>query len=179
MIFIQSNSRWFYLPAVISIAFIFALVGIQDCYKQIREFVNTLDNDQKKDYFVIRKERQDAYWSAMMQGCFVAILYILFATFTAGKSKTVYHLISDISCLIFTTTYFAYILKPKKGTMLLDGDMDMQQEKKWIGIYRCMQRSYWSYFLYGLLTAAFLFCLLDIATPPRSCLIPINRNKKH
>lgn len=175
-VFVQFHSRWFYIPAIISIAFMFAYIGIKDCYKQIKSYVAMLDDDQKKVYNDIRKERESAYWCAMMQGCFIAILYIMFATLTCGKSKSVYHLISDILCIILTTTYFVYILKPKKKIMLLDGDMDEQQEKKWVGIYRCMQKSFWSYFLIGLLTSGFLFTILDIIMPPMTvCMIP---NKK-
>jgi hypothetical protein len=57
--------------------------------------------------------------------------------------------------------------------MLIDGEMDETQEKKWITIYRCMQRRFHSYFLIGLLFSGFIFSLLDILSPPvRICVNP-------
>lgn len=165
-VFIKFHTKWFYIPAIITIAFIFAFIGIKDCYKDIRDFVKILDNDQKKVYNEIRKERENTYWCALMQGCFVAVLYIIVTTLTCGQSKAIYHLISDILCIVFVTTYFVYILKEKKKIMLIDGDMDETQEKQWIKIYRCMQRSFNSYFLMGLLFSGFVFSLLDIISPP-------------
>lgn len=174
-VFIEFHTRWFYIPAIISIAFIFAFVGVKDCYKDIKNFVKVLDNDQKKVYNEIRKERENTYWCALMQGCFVAALYIIMTTFTCGQSKPIYHLIFDILCIVFTTTYFVYILKEKKKIMLIDGDMDETQDKKWVKVYRCMQRRFHSYFLIGLLFSGFIFNLLDIMSPPvRVC---INANK--
>lgn len=178
-VFIEFHARWFYIPAIITIAFLFAFAGVKDCYKKIRQFVQTLDNDQKKVYNEIRKERENTYWCAMMQGCFIAILYIVMTTFMCGRSKPIYHLISDILCVMFATTYFVYILKPKKKIMLVDGDMDDAQQKKWVDIYRCMQRSFWSYFLIGLLFSGFMFSLLDIISPPiKVCVNPKKQNKK-
>ena len=172
-VFIEFHTRWFYLPAIITVGFLFAFTGVKDCYKPIKEFVKSLDNDQKQVYNEIRKERENTYWCALMQGCFMAILYIIVATLTCGRSKPIYHLISDILCIVFTTTYFVYILKEKKKIMLIDGDMDETQEKKWIVIYRCMQRKFHSYFLIGLLFSGFVFSLLDILSPPvRVCVSP-------
>lgn len=172
-IFIEYHTRWFYLPAVIAVAFLFAFAGVKDCYKPIREFVKSLDNDQKQIYNEIRKERENTYWSALMQGCFVAILYIIVSTLTCGCAKPIYHLVSDILCIVFTTTYFVYILKEKKKIMLTDGDMDETQEKKWITIYRCMQRKFNSSFLMGLLFAGFVLTMLDTLSPPiRVCFRP-------
>lgn len=172
-IFIEYHTRWFYIPAIIAVAFLFAFASVKDCYKPIREFVQTLDNDQKQTYNEIRKERENTYWCALMQGCFVAILYILVSTLTCGRSKPIYHLVSDILCIVFTTTYFVYILKEKKKIMLVDGDMDEAQEKKWITIYRCMQRKFHSSFLMGLLFSGFVFTMLDTLSPPvRVCFRP-------
>lgn len=178
-VFIEFHTRWFYLPTIITIAFLFAFVGVKDCYKKIKEFINMLDDDQKKVYNEIRKERENTYWCALMQGFFIAILYILMTTFTCGRSKSLYNLISDVMCIIFTTTYFVYTLKEKKKVMLLDGDMDEIQEKKWISIYRCMQKSFWSSFLMGLLISGFVFSLLDALSPPiRICVNPVTRTRK-
>lgn len=171
-IYIEFHSRWFYIPAMITIAFLVASFGVKDCYKRIRGFMNILDEDQKKIYMEIRKERENTYWCALMQGCFVAILYIIMSTLTCS-SKSLYHLISDILCLIFTTTYFVYTLKGKKKIMLIDAEMDETQDKKWVEIYRCMQRNFWSYFLMGLLVSGFVFSMLDILTPPiQICINP-------
>jgi len=177
-VFIKFHTKWFYIPAMIAIAFIFAFVGVKDCYKKIREFVKVLDNDQKKIYNEIRKERENTYWCALMQGCFVAVLYILVATFTCGQSKSIYHLVSDIMCIVFVTTYFVYTLKEKKKIMLIDGDMDETQEKKWITIYRCMQKNFHSYFLFGLLFSGLVFSLLDIISPPVMVCVNPKRRKQ-
>ena len=177
-VFIEFHTRWFYVPAIISIAFVFAFFGIKDCYKKIRQFVQLLDNDQKKVYNEIRKERENTHWCALMQGCFVAILYIVMTTFMCGRSKPIYHLISDVVCIVFTTTYFVYILKPKKKIMLVDGGMDETQQKKWVEIYRCMQKSFWSYFLIGLLFSGFVFSLLDIISSPVRVCVRVKPEKK-
>lgn len=178
-ILIEFHTRWFYIPTIITVAFLFAFISVKDCYKKIREFVGMLDNDQKKIYNDIRKERENTYWCALMQGCFVAILYIIMTTFTCGQSKPVYHLISDILCIVFATTYFVYTLKEKKKIMLIDGDMDDAQEKKWIEIYRCMQKSFWSSFLMGLLFSGFVFSMLDILSPPmKICVREKNQQQK-
>jgi hypothetical protein len=178
-VFIEFHTRWFYIPTIITVAFLFAYVGIKDCYKKIREFVNVLDDDQKIVYNEIRKERETTYWSAFMQGCFIAILYLLLTVFTCGHSKSVYNLVSDVLCIILVTTYFVYTLKEKKKIMLLDGDMDETQERKWIAIYRCMQKSFWSWFLMGLLISGFVFSLLDAISPPiRICVQPSIAKKK-
>lgn len=177
-LFIEFHTRWFYLPAIITVAFLFSYLGVHECYKKIRSFYAVLDDEQKTVYMEIRKEREKTYWSALLQGCFVAILYILMTTFTCGKSKAIYHLLSDIFCIILTTTYFVYLLKEKKKVMLIDGDLDDAQEKKWIDIYRCMQRSFWSYFLIGLLFSGFVFSLLDILTPPIRVCVHHHHNKK-
>lgn len=172
-VFIEFHTRWFYIPTIITVAFLFAFMGVKDCYKTIREFVKMLDDDQKKVYNEVRKERENTYWGALMQGCFIAILYIILTTFTCGQSKSIYNLISDVLCIVFVTTYFVYTLKEKRKIMLLDGDMDETQEKKWIEIYRCMQKSFWSSFLMGLLFSGFVFSLLDAFSPPiRICINP-------
>lgn len=177
-LYIEFHTRWFYIPAIITIAFLFAFWGVKDCYKKIREFTKTLDEEQKQVYQAIRKEREQTYWGAMMQGCFVAVLYILLTSLLCGQSKPMYHLISDILCLVFVTTYFVYTLKEKKKVMLIDGDLDDLQEKKWIAIYRCMQKQFWSSFLMGLLLSGFLFSLLDIISPPmRVCMLRKNKKK--
>ena len=178
-VFIEFHTRWFYLPAIITVGFLFAFMGVKDCYKPIREFVQTLDNDQKQVYNEIRKERENTYWCALMQGCFMAIIYIIVATLTCGHSKPLYHLVSDILCIVFTTTYFVYILKEKKKIMLTDGDMDEAQEKKWITIYRCMQRRFHSNFLIGLLFSGFVLSMLDILSPPvKICVNPRKTQQK-
>jgi len=178
-VYIEFHTRWFYIPTMITIAFIFAFVGVKDCYTKIKEFVKVLDNDQKKVYNEIRKERENTYWCALMQGCFVAVLYIIVSTFTCGQSKPIYHLISDILCIVFVTTYFVYTLKEKKKIMLIDGDMDETQEKKWITIYRCMQKNFYTYFLFGLLLSGFVFSLLDIISPPMMvCVNPKPRKQQ-
>lgn len=165
-VYIEFHTRWFYIPTIITAAFLFASVGVHTCYKRIRSFAASLDDDQKKVYAEIRKERMETYWCALMQGCFVAIIYIIFTTLMSGHAKPVYHLISDILCLVFATTYFVYTLKDKKKVMLLDGDLDDAQEKDWVGIYRCMQKTFWSKFLMGLLVSGFVLSMLDILTPP-------------
>lgn len=179
-VFIKFHTQWFYLPAIITIAFIFAFFGVKDCYKTIKEFTKMLDDEQKQVYDEIRKERENTYWCAMMQGSFMAIIYIIVSTLTCGgRSKPVYHLVSDILCIVFVTTYFVYILKEKKKVMLIDGDMDEKQEKKWISIYRCMQRGFWSHFLIGLLFSGFVFSLLDIMSPPITvCMNPKARKQQ-
>lgn len=172
-IYIEFHTRWFYLPAIIALAFMVASLGIHHCYKDIKEFVKILDEDQKKVYNEIRKERENTYWCAIMQGCFIAILYILMTTLLCGRSKSIYHLVSDVVCIILVTSYFVYTLKEKKKIMLIDGDLDDKQEKKWITIYRCMQKSFWGHFLTGLLFFGFVFSLLDIVSPPvRVCINP-------
>jgi nitrate/nitrite transporter NarK len=178
-VFIRFHTQWFYIPAIITIAFIFAFVSVKDCYKKIKNFVKMLDDDQKKVYSEIRKERENTYWCALMQGSFMAIIYIIVSTLMGGRSKSIYHMISDILCIVFATTYFVYTLKEKKKVMLIDGDMDEKQEKQWITIYRCMQRQFWSSFLIGLLFSGFVFSLLDILSPPvMICVNPKTRSKK-
>lgn len=178
-VYIEFHTRWFYLPTIITTAFLFASVGVHACYKKIRSFAANLDDDQKKVYAEIRKEREGTYWCALMQGCFVAILYIVFTTLTCGHAKPVYHLISDIMCLVFVTTYFVYTLKDKKKVMLLDGDLDDAQEKQWVGIYRCMQKTFWSKFLMGLIVSGFVLSMFDLMTPPmRVCVKQQQQQKK-
>lgn len=178
-LYIEFHTRWFYIPAIITIAFLSAFWGVKDCYKNIREFTKALDEEQKKIYDDIRKEREQTYWQALMQGCFVAVIYIIFSTLTCSQTKPMYHLATDILCLVFVTTYFVYTLKEKKKVMLIDGDLDDAQEKKWISIYRCMQKQFWSFFLMGLIFSGFLFSLLDLVSPPiRICVLPKKTNKK-
>lgn len=174
-VYIEFHTRWFYLPTIIALAFMVASLGIHHCYKDIKKFVKILDDDQKKVYNEIRKERENTYWCALMQGCFIAILYIIMTTLLCGcgRSKSVYHLVSDVLCIILVTSYFVYTLKEKKKIMLIDGDLDDMQEQKWITIYRCMQKSFWGHFLMGLLFFGFVFNLLDIISPPvRVCINP-------
>ena len=165
-IFIEFHTRWFYLPTMIAIAFLIASASVIHCVKQMKDLYKSLDEDQRKIYKEISKEREKLYWCALLQGCFIAILYIIMTTMTCGVSKSLYHLVSDVLCIILATAYFVYTLKDKQKFLINEAELDENQDKKWFTLYRCMQVSFWGHFLMGLLFSAFIFQMLDIVSPP-------------
>jgi len=175
-IFLEISPRWFYFPTIIVIAFIFASFGIHHCTNKIHKFSSSLNANQKAIYEKIKNERQNIYGCAMMQGFFVSLIYIVYASVFIGRIKSIYHLISDIAAIIFIVSYFVYTLQPKKNYMLLDGNLNEEERKEWYAIYICMEKSFWGHFLIGIVIGGFLLSILDLWQPPLK--ICISKNKK-
>lgn len=155
---------WFYLPAIISIAFLAGFYGIRRCYSKISDFRSHLDGNQLELYDKITRERKQIFFSSLFQGLLLVLVYIFFSFFYGGKD--VYRFVSDILCVLLGSTYIFYIIYPKTCSMLDDAGLSNEDVRKWYDIYQCMEQSFWYSFLMGLVVGGLILHIIDIFSCP-------------
>mgnify|MGYP001173444262 CR=1 FL=1 len=114
-------------------------------------FLNVLDDNQKKIYKNIINERKNIYFGGFIFGIILSIITIFLIKKTSLKSK--FNNISVV-CLVgtitFITNYLFYILYPKTDYMLMHLN-DKRQIKEWLIIYKNMQYKFHIGFVLGII----------------------------
>jgi hypothetical protein len=168
---VDIHARWFYLPLVLSVAFVCGYGSLSPCYQSIDKFVQGLDDKQKKLYEEVTAERYCIFRNAVTTAIFFAFLYALFSILMGCRNW--YHFSSNTLLIIMASMYLIYKIAPKKKSMLIDGELSSKDSKDWMQVYECMDSSFWTSFVYGLIGSAVILLLLDIASPPRRMAISI------
>jgi uncharacterized membrane protein YfcA len=113
----------------------------------------TLDNDQKKIYEQIVKERLKIYYIGSLVGLFLAVLYV----FYYYKKQPALYLICSFVVIFFVTQIIVYMIYPKTLYML-DYINTNEQAKAWMQVYNKMMSNYMIGFTLGLIGFG-LLCL--------------------
>jgi hypothetical protein len=168
---VDIHARWFYLPLVLSVAFICGYGSLSPCYQSIDKFVQGLDDKQKKLYEEVTSERYCIFRNAVTTAIFFAFLYALFSILMGCRNW--YHFSSNTLLIIMASMYLIYKIAPKKKSMLIDGELSAKDSKDWMKVYECMDSSFWTSFVYGLIGSAVLLLIFDIASPHRRMAVSI------
>lgn len=172
---------WFYLPAILSIAFLAGFYGVRRCYSKINDFRAHLKGSQLDLYDKITRERRQIFFSSLFQGLLFVLVYISFSFFYGGKD--VYHFLTDIMCILLGSTYIFYIITPKTCSMLDDADLSNEDVRKWYDVYQCMEQSFWYSFLMGLVVGGLILHIIDVCVisssyPPDIILVRAQSDQK-
>lgn len=116
--------------------------------KKYRKLYNLLNNEQKRKYNKIIKERSSINLNGYLVG--TVISFLLFKNSNNMKNK---------NCVIIATAafihYMFYTLSPKSDYML-NHLTTPEQNKAWLEMYKHMKFKYHSGFLFGILTYFFI-----------------------
>jgi len=162
---IETRSRYFYLPAVLTIAFLCAFGATGNCFRRIRDFETTLQGDQLSVYQEISRERRNIFYRSIFVGLLFVIIYILFSSL-ARQGGSLYHLCWDTLCILCASIYLFYTISFKKKHMLSDVNLSTEEVRKWYAIYRCMEENFWRSFIVGLLASGAFLVIIDCILPP-------------
>lgn len=142
------------ITCAFAIAFIVAAIYMFFTSKSTADTIEkTLDNDQKKIYEQIVKERLKIYYIGSLVGLFLAVLYVIFYY----KKQTTLYLICSFVVIFFVTQIVVYMIYPKSWYML-DYINTNEQAKAWMQVYNKMMRNYMIGFTLGLIGFG-LLCL--------------------
>lgn len=156
--------KWFYLPLVLALGLIGSYSGIHQCYGKIKALKKSLEPKELVLYKQVEKERKNIYFTATMQALLVVVAFILYHLFF-GCQTSPYYFMSNILCLFLAGTFLFYTLMGKDKSMILDANLSPDETKRWYHVYICMQNSFWSGFVWGLLLSALLLMILDASSP--------------
>ena len=133
---------------ICSVAVVFLLSSIFMMFlkdeKLFTNFMNTLDEDQKKIYFKIIRERTMLYIGGMLLGLFLGVVYL------SMNKKTGMNICAFIT-IVFVTQVVFYKVYPKSTYMLYHLD-DPKQVSAWTDIYTYMKKIYMLSFLLAIVS---------------------------
>jgi len=114
----------------------------------MKDFKESLNDNQKEKYEEITNNRRNIYTNGLMLGSALSIatIYIL------GKKQLVS--INNLCIFISTvliTSYLYYILAPKGEYMIIHLN-DAEQREKWLKIYKKMQFNYHTGLVLGIIS---------------------------
>ena len=124
--------------SICSVAVVFLLSSIFMMFlkdeKLFTNFMNTLNDDQKKIYFKIIRERTMLYIGGMLLGLFLGIIYL------SMNKKSGMNICAFIT-IVFVTQLVVYKVYPKSTYMLYHLDKK-NQVSAWTDIYTYMKKIY-------------------------------------
>ena len=133
---------------ICSVAVVFLLSSIFMMFlkdeKLFTNFMNTLDEDQKKIYFKIIRERTMLYIGGMLLGLFLGVVYL------SMNKKTGMNICAFIT-IVFVTQIVFYKVYPKSTYMLYHLDKK-EQVSSWTDIYTYMKKIYMLSFLLAIIS---------------------------
>ncbi len=127
------------LSLVFLIAAVYKFVSLdKELYH--KDFVDLLTEEQLKKYKKIVEERKSICFEGYGMGLVVGIILVIFNVYQKKRKLTRLSMACIVASTMFIVQYFYYILYPKSDWILLHLNTD-EQKKKWLDIYRVMQRS--------------------------------------
>jgi len=117
-------------------------------------FLSILNEKQREIYKNIVNERRNIYYSGYVLGLLISLLLISFLYYNNVKLSKI-NMICLIMSISFVSSYFFYILSPKKNHMILHLTNEKQREE-WLNVYRYMQYNYHMGLFLGLLANVFI-----------------------
>ena len=115
-------------------------------------FMATLSVSEKEKYERIVSERRKIYLSGYVIGLILSFLYI---QMFSSKEKGGYSLLCIVAAITFLTSYFFYILYPKRQLMIVKLSKE-NQRREWVNIYKKMQYHYHTGIVLGIIAVVFL-----------------------
>lgn len=115
-------------------------------------FMATLSVSEKEKYERIVSERRKIYLSGYVIGLILSFLYI---QMFYSKEKGGYSLLCIVAAITFLTSYFYYILHPKRQLMIVKLSKE-NQRREWVNIYKKMQYHYHMGIVLGMIAVIFL-----------------------
>ena len=128
----------------IAAAFVFAsfyLTHSTNAKMVQNDFVVSLNEGQRETYNKIIKERSGIYFQGLMLGLVLGLAYL----FVRKERKLID--ICAFASILFATSYFYYILKPKTDWIL--PYLNAEQSNKWLDVYKTMSYRYHLGFFIG------------------------------
>ena len=116
--------------------------------QKYRKLYNLLNNEQKRKYNKIIKERTTINLNGYLVGAIIS--YLLFK-----NSKTITHKNCVMAATAAFIHYMFYTLSPKSDYML-NHLTTPEQNKAWLEMYKHMKFKYHSGFLFGIVTYFFI-----------------------
>lgn len=144
-----------YVSCILAIAFIAASLFVtfnSEKNPALKEYINGLNEIQKKKYFEIAMERRNIY----LTGFFIGFVLSLILLYFYMKKMNRWGNICMVGAITFAFSYFYYILTPKKDNMITYLD-EKDDRENWWKVYNIMQKYYHLGFVLGLIGAV-LFC---------------------
>lgn len=133
---------------ICSVAVVFLLSSIFMMFlkdeKLFTNFMNTLDEDQKKVYFKIIRERIMLYIGGMLLGLCLGVIYL------SMNKKTGMNICAFIT-IVFVTQIVFYKIYPKSTYMLYHLN-DPKQVSAWTDIYTYMKKIYMLSFVLAIIS---------------------------
>lgn len=125
-----------------------------DDYQFIKDFKDTLNEQQLEKYNNIKTERLGIYLRGYFLGLTISLVFILLKYFNDDAITTLEAVCLTLSSSYFCS-YFYYILHKKSDYMILHLEKQNQREE-WLNVYTTMQKNYHLGLLFGLLAVGFL-----------------------
>lgn len=147
-----------YFSGIIGLALLGASIAtLTVCKREQQKLKDTFDDDLDKKYEAIIKERRNHYIMGLILGMVVSIVVINTIKLNRFEKISLFFAITLGIAVIF------YMLMPKSDYML--NHLKTQDEnKKWLEVYKTMQKRYYIGFVLGALASiplANMFCKKD------------------
>jgi uncharacterized membrane protein len=143
---------------MISVVFIVAMLYMTfaiDKSALLRDFMATLNADQKMHYREIVNERRNIYYTGYGIGLVLSAIVIMMRRMNKIKMSWI-AMLCLTGAISFLTSYFYYILAPKKASLMVVGLERRDQREQWEKVYRNMQGAYHGGLVIGILAVLFL-----------------------
>ena len=143
--------------AVFLIGMIYMSLAIDKCALS-SNFMKTLTPDQQKSYEKRLTERKYIYYGGFILG-FILSICLLNTMSSYALDKT--SVLCMVGSTMFLTSYFFYILFPKKPLMIIELN-DEGQRKEWAKLYKKMQFHYHTGLVLGIISVlgfANIYCI--------------------
>lgn len=140
-----------FVSIVFLVANIFVMFNV-DKDQMKNKFINLLNDNQRKLYESLIKERRNIYFQGYGLGLIIAIIYLVYIKHVLGKRTNYILMICSVGFIVFLTNYLYYILM-KKSTYMIEHLNNKEQTKAWLEIYRTMQFRYHLGLLLGIIAS--------------------------
>lgn len=129
----------------ISILFLFSMLfmtfGIDNAEIK-KSFTSKLTDAEKQQYELIVNERRSIYLQGFVLGIFIAFGIASFLHFRCFTQINLTSLLCLTGASCFFTTYFYYIFKSKKNSLMVIQLDSVEKREQWAHVYRAMQYNY-------------------------------------
>tara|TARA_B110000444_G_C18360789_1_gene375886 strand:+ start:44 stop:505 length:462 start_codon:yes stop_codon:yes gene_type:complete len=143
------------ISCIISLVFIISTLYFNfslNKYSVIKDYQDTLNEEQLKIYNKIANERLEISVRGYLLGLSISLLVIVinYNVYKVNKNPVV----CLVGMITFLVHYFYYNLAPKSDWMLLH--VDKEQNKDWLKMYKTMKRNYHISFVVGIISVMLL-----------------------
>jgi hypothetical protein len=142
----------------VSTAFIIGMIYMTNATAKsqvAKEYEQQLPEDLIPIYKKVVKERTEIYYTGYILGFVLALVLLLGNSYILKKKYATTTIVCQTILISFITSYFYYVLSPKK-TMMLDYIKTEDQTKSWLKMYKGMQYNYHAGMALGLVAVGLM-----------------------